>query len=303
MPFRLQGKYFFLTYAQCDAEPDALLLHLLDLSPGRVLAIRVARERHLDGHPHLHAAVRYADRIDLRCELHFDFSGFHPNVQKCSSWGRVLNYLSKDNDTFDYADDSYDDHRGPGNSVPIDYADRVQDFTSYSEWLNFAVANSLSFGYAHAFWTDAQRDSTATIHAPDNPDEHSRFIGVELADYNWHPEGKSYILRGPSGIGKTSWCKHWAPKPALFVSHIDALRQFRATYHVSIIFDDLSFAHLPPQSQIHLCDYNDTRQIHMRHRVQQIPPGIHKFFTINPPYQVFIEMPAIERRCIYIDIG
>lgn len=304
-PFRLQGKYFFLTYARCDEPGDDLLLHLLELSPGRPNFIRVAVESHEDGTPHLHAGIRYADRIDIRSELHFDYRGFHPNIQKCSSWGAVLNYLAKDGCYFDFCDEEYDATQdgNPSGSVPIDYADRVQDFASYSEWLNFALASSLPFGYAHAFWAEAQRDAAATILAPEDPTEYWKHVGRELRDYTWEPEERSYVLSGPSGIGKTSWCKHFAPKPSLFVGHLDALRQFRARYHRSIIFDDVSFAHLPTQSQIHICDFYDTRQIHMRHRVQQIPAGIYKFFTINPPYKVFIDFEPIKRRCIFIDIG
>lgn len=302
MSFRIRGKYFFLTYSQCSLEPDSLLLHLLDLKPGCVVRCRVAREHHQDGQPHLHAAIRYADRIDLRSELHFDFGGSHPNVQKCNTWRKVLNYLVKERDLYDYAASDYDEDDGNGVSGSIDFADRVQDFTSYSEWLQFCLSNSLSFGYAAEFWREAQRDTSATILESEDPEQFSEFIGPELSDYEWESERKSYVVRGPTGIGKTSWCKKWAPKPALFVSHIDALRQFRPNYHVSIIFDDVSFCHMPPQTQIHICDYEDTRQIHMRHRVQQIPAGVHKFFTINPPYNVFCEMAAIERRCVFIDI-
>jgi hypothetical protein len=300
--FRIQGKYFFLTYSQFSGDPNDLLLHLLDLKPGHPQHIRVARERHNDGHFHLHAGIRYSHRIDIRSQFHFDWNSGHPNIQKCSTWGAVLRYLTKDGEYYDFLDDNVEEDDNSGRHVPIDYADRVYDFTTYGEWLNFAVANNLSFGYAHAFWTDSRRDTTATILEPEDPNTYLQYIGPQLLDYDWIDDDTSYIVRGPSGIGKTNWCKHWAPKPALFISHVDALRQFVPGYHVSIIFDDVSFHHLPAQSQIHLADCYDTRQIHMRHRVTQIPARTKKFFSINPPYQVFIDMPAIERRVTLIDI-
>lgn len=302
MPFRLQGKYIFLTYSQCTIEPDDLLLHLLDICKTPARFIRVCRERHQDGSPHLHAGLRYPTRINVGRESYFDFRGFHPSIEGCRSWPKVLNYLAKDGDTFDYAAEDYscDDDNG-GTGAPA-FADAVHDFATFDTWLDYCVTCRLSFGYANAFWKHATRDTSATILDADPPDLYRQFIGGELLDYDWIAERKSYVVSGPTGTGKTSWAKHWAPKPALFISHLDGLKQFNPGFHVSIIFDDVSFAHLPRQSQIHICDFDNVRQIHCRHIVVQIPAGIHKFFTINPPEIVFTDWEPIQRRCIFINL-
>lgn len=306
MPFRVQGKYFFLTYPRCTVDPNDLLLHLLEHGPGLPVTIRVARESHADGTPHLHAGIRYANRIDIRTESHFDYAGFHPNIQKCSNWPAVLNYIAKDGDYYDYDGPEHpqDNHRGDrGASDEVtDYAEVAADYTDYGAWLNFALHEKIPFGYAEAFWKDSRRDTSATLLAPANPDEYWEFVGPGLREQAWDETMKSVVVSGPTGIGKTSWCKHVAPKPALFVGHLDALRQFVPMYHRSIIFDDVSFCHLPFQSQIHIADFDNVRQIHMRHRIQQIPPGVYKFFTINPPYRVFLDMPAIARRITCIEL-
>lgn len=203
---------------------------------------------------------------------------------------------------FDYADDEDDEDDGSRCHVPVDYSDKVLDFATFSDWLSYALAQNIPYGYALAFWSESRRDTTATILAPEESDVYLRRIGHELRDYDWVDDDTSFVISGPTGIGKTSWCKHWAPKPALLVSHIDALRQFVPGYHKSIIFDDMSFCHLPLQAQIHLSDCYDTRQIHMRHRVTQIPAHTKKFFSINPPDRVFLPVPAIERRTTMIEI-
>lgn len=110
---------------------------------------------------------------------------------------------------------------------------------------------------------------------------------------------KSIIVKGTSGCGKTSWAKHVAPKPALFVTHMDDLRKLTPE-HKSIIFDDMDFKHFPRSAQIHITDRFDTRSIHIRYGTATIPAGIIKIFTCNE--YPFIEDDAIKRRTFLLDV-
>lgn len=109
---------------------------------------------------------------------------------------------------------------------------------------------------------------------------------------------KSIIVQGKSGSGKTSWAKWVAPKPALFVTHIDDLRKLTAE-HKSIIFDDMDFKHTPRTAQIHLVDRGDVRSIHIRYGTATIPAGMIKIFTCNE--FPFMEDDAIKRRTLLIN--
>lgn len=297
MAFRLQAKYLFLTYPNCDADPNELLLHLLDLRPGTAQHITVAREHHQNGIPHLHAGIKYRSRIDVRSPAHFDFTGFHPNVQACRNWNKVLNYINKDGDTFTYDEllgNDDDTHDNPGDSNAVDFVAACTEYTDYAEWLNWCHHQHLAHGYARDIWTAVHADTSSTIL---DDGDYWQHVGEQLRAIEYDVNDvRSIVLSGPTGIGKTSWCLHHAPKPALLVTHGDGLKAFRADYHKSIIFDDMSFAHQPIQSQIHVADRIHTRQIHCRHRIATIPAGIHKFFTINPPDIVFMHRPPIERR-------
>lgn len=105
---------------------------------------------------------------------------------------------------------------------------------------------------------------------------------------------------GPTGCGKTSWAKRVAPKPALWVRHIDVLREFREGYHQSIIFDDMSFKHMPQQAQVHLTDWHNKSHIHCRYGHATVPAKTVKIFTCNE--YPFIQDPAVKRRVHLIDL-
>lgn len=91
---------------------------------------------------------------------------------------------------------------------------------------------------------------------------------------------KSIIAWGQPGIGKTVWAQQHFKAP-LLVSHMDDLLQFDAGTHDGIIFDDMSFTHMPRQAQIHLVDVDFPRSIHCRFFTARIPKHTKKIFTCN----------------------
>lgn len=95
----------------------------------------------------------------------------------------------------------------------------------------------------------------------------------------WLPNTTLLIL-GEPGIGKTSLALALIPN-ALFVSHLDTLREFDPRIHGGIIFDDMTFTHIPRESQIHLIDFEFDRQLHCRYANARIPRGTWKIIISN----------------------
>ncbi len=130
-------------------------------------------------------------------------------------------------------------------------------------------------------------------------------VVYELSSFKFHPvvftPGYSYILYGPSGVGKTSYMRSLLPT-ALFVSHMDDLGRFEATVHEAIVFDDMSFTHLPRTAQIHIVDFDDDRSLHIRYKTAFIPAGTRKFFTSNFEDIFDLADAAIARRVRRINI-
>jgi len=106
---------------------------------------------------------------------------------------------------------------------------------------------------------------------------------------------KTVIVLGASGTGKTQWVKTWFGNP-LFVSHMDDLGNLQEGHHDGIIFDDVSVTHMPRTSQIHLCDNEERRSIHIRYTVAEIPEYLPRVFTANEQ-PVDLSDKAIKRRC------
>jgi len=81
---------------------------------------------------------------------------------------------------------------------------------------------------------------------------------------------------------------------------MDKLRELTPTKaKKGLIFDDMSFVHLPREAQIHLVDVFDDTQIHCRYNHVEIPAGTPRIITTNLlPSQIFKwDEEAIRRRC------
>ena len=110
-------------------------------------------------------------------------------------------------------------------------------------------------------------------------------------------ERKSIICFGPTGTGKTSYWVNQFKKP-LMCRHVDDLKQLNRD-HDGIIFDDMSFTHMPREAQIHLVDYEQSSTIHARYTNATIPEGMPRVFLTNEPNGLCVDLndPAIRRRC------
>jgi len=279
--FRIDAKNFSLTYPQCTASKEAVLDFLQTMSPNYIC---VSKEQHADGNPHIHAAISFETKKNLRNERYFDFNEFHPNIQSTRNMDQWINYIKKGGDFIEigtFAGSSRTRSNIKLSDIPT------------SDLRDFCVNNNIGFGY-YQEEKRARSEVDTTVNNEPN-----------LGTMTWYlqllqlPETKSIILTGTTGIGKTTWALSRSPKPALLVSHMDQLKKFNPTIHKSIIFDDMNFQHLPVTAQIHLVDNDQSRAIHVRYGIVTIPHGITKIFTCNE--YPFTYHEAIERRTKHIN--
>jgi len=279
--FRFNSKRIFLTYPQCDLTTEQLFTSFQQ--QGTIIYCIIARELHQDGNAHRHALIEYEQKLQFRSPRKFDIDNYHPSIERPRNWVATLNYCKKDGDYEEFGTNE----REPTESV----CDIARNCGNWEDWVTYCLKHKIQFGYMEAIWKRLQ--DTLTIKDFDS----AGVIRSDLDELRIHEEErKSICIQGPSGIGKSTWAKREAPKPALWVTHIDNLKSFDPQVHKSIIFDDMSFLHIPREAQIHLVDNDDTRSIHIRYGVATIPKGTRKIFTSNGP--IFSQDPAIARRVI-----
>lgn len=92
--FRLQGSCFLLTWPRCSTSKETVLERLKTME--HIEWAIVCTEKHQDGTPHLHAAVKFLERIRSRNPRHFDFCAeSHGNYQACRSTKGAVRYVVK----------------------------------------------------------------------------------------------------------------------------------------------------------------------------------------------------------------
>lgn len=286
--FRIDARHYFLTYSNVEQQDwiefsKEDLLDFLKQIP-TVSYVIACKELHEDASTHFHAYVRFERKKTIRNQRFFDFRNVHPNIQVARNPIASINYVKKDNSWVEAGDIPRE-----GRIVNI-----CQESTRM-EWLTYCIENKIAYQYMEEIWKTVHVPRTSTI------SEDSVIEGrmcPRLREFSY--DGPlSLVIIGEAGCGKTTWAKINFPKPILFVTHLDRLKDFDPSFHRSIIFDDMSFVHLPRESQIAIVDRENHRDIHRRYGVTNIPAGLPKCFTAN--FRPFIDDPAINRRIRLIE--
>lgn len=112
---------------------------------------------------------------------------------------------------------------------------------------------------------------------------------------------KAVLFWGPSGHGKTQFALAHFKRP-LLVRHIDNLKKLTEK-NDGVVFDDMSFKHIPAEAVIHMLDMEEEATVHCRYQVGVIPRQLPRIFTHNTPNPFFNlattdkeQVKAIERR-------
>lgn len=126
-----------------------------------------------------------------------------------------------------------------------------------------------------------------------------RDIDICYGPYPWDIKisNKTLLLWGRAGVGKTEFAKYLLPN-AFFCTHLDKLELYDEREYSGIIFDEACFIHLPRETQIFICDYDNPRDIHIRYTTAYIPKNTKKIMLTNrlPSEILLVNDEAIARR-------
>nr|URM59568.1 replication-associated protein [Tomato yellow leaf curl virus] len=239
--FQIYAKNYFLTYPQCSLTKEEALSQLKNLStPTNKLFIRVSREFHENGEPHLHVLIQFEGKFKCQNNRFFDLvsstrsAHFHPNIQGAKSSSDVKAYVEKDGDFIDFGVFQVDGRsaRGGQQSANDAYAEAINS-GSKAAALNILRKKApkdfvLQFHNLNANLDRIFQEPPAPYISPflsssfnQVPDELEVWVSENVmssAARPWRPN--SIIIEGDSRTGKTMWARSLGPHNYL-CGHLD----------------------------------------------------------------------------------
>lgn len=300
--FRFAAKKVLLTYSDICEEitKEAILFDLQERYP--IVRYALGEEIHpSNGGRHIHALLEFSRRVDSIDVRLFDIADsihqHHPNIQTVkhgqANWERAYDYVGKEDPCLET------------NVTPkLTYAEMFDQATSPDDFLRLVLQNfprdyALNYeklaSMARAHWKIYSVNTITTT--KELSPQKTPFVLTTTNLQSVIDNNKSLVIVGPPGIGKTTWAMAVAPKPCLFIRHLDSLSKLLPE-HRSIVFDDLDFRHLPPSTQKFLVDLDQIAEIHIRYKVATIPAKMPRIFTSNefPFQEEGVHGAAIARR-------
>nr|AGH27765.1 AC1 protein [Tomato yellow leaf curl virus] len=239
--FKIYAKNYFLTYPNCSLSKVEALSQLKNLeTPTNKKYIKVCRELHENGEPHLHVLIQFEGKYQCKNQRFFDLvspsrsAHFHPNIQAAKSSTDVKTYVEKDGDFIDFGVFQIDGRstRAGQQSANDAYAEALNS-RSKSEALNILKEkapkdyilqfHNLSSNLDRIFSPPLEVYVSPFLYSSFNqvPDELEEWVAenvVSSAARPWRPI--SNVIEGDSRTGKTMWARSLGPHNYL-CGHLD----------------------------------------------------------------------------------
>lgn len=306
--FRLNSQQIFLTYSQCPIEIDTIYSFLSKIV--EIDKYIVAQEKHLDGNLHIHAYLLLKKKVNFKNPRVFDYLEYHPKVEGCRSWKKVVQYVTKDGKYIT-------NYEADVLKKIIEESRKVCDI--YKRAFEIAKEKGVEEGMKELETSKTYRDllvhgeaiekNMKKLRAEDNNVRYT-IEQFKPLPFVWNRR-KTLVLTGPSDTGKTSLALAMLPQ-CLFVSDIDDLREYNTGKYKGIVFDDMVFmpdigtgkGGIDREKQIALFDMDHPRHIKCRYHNAKIPPNTPKIITsnLNIDNICLYSDPAIRKRVQHVEI-
>ncbi|ABI63395.1 AC1 [Ageratum yellow vein Hualian virus-[Taiwan:Hsinchu:tom:2003]] len=239
--FLINAKNYFLTYPHCTLNKEEALSQIKALAtPTNKLFIRVCRELHEDGTPHLHILIQFEGKFKCQNNRFFDLTSpsrsahFHPNIQGAKSSTDVKTYMEKDGDVLDHGVFQVDGRsaRGGCQSANDAYAEAINS-GSKAAAINilrekapkdFVLQfHNLNSNLDRIFATPLEVFVCPFLSSSFDqvPEELEEWVSENVRDAAarpWRPI--SIVIEGDSRTGKTMWARSLGPHNYL-CGHLD----------------------------------------------------------------------------------
>lgn len=259
--FRLDAKYFFLTYPRCTATRERTLEVVLErLKNCQVTNYVVAIEQHEDGTPHLHCLIALATRKHIASANYFDFDGFHPNIQKARDRKKVYAYVTKADgeclNTFDEASLNIKEKKNTRAEV----GKRVLGGENLEELVE--EYPNLIFGYKR-LKEDIVAYKEAKVQYCTPPNFLPNQWGFLIQPFSKSKQRHYWIFSQAPNRGKTTWARDLEAKYGAYIKSADFTYWNVTGREPFIILDDYNTAGLRFNALNQLCDGNYEARVFM----------------------------------------
>nr|AMB61296.2 REP [Pepper huasteco yellow vein virus] len=297
--FRLNAKNYFLTYPQCSISKEDALAQIQNIStPVNKKYIKICKESHEDGQPHLHVLIQFEGKYQCTNNRFFDLvsstrsAHFHPNIQGAKSSSDVKAYIDKDGDTVEWGEFQIDGRsaRGGQQSANDTYA-KALNSASAEEALQIIKEEQPQ----HFFLQFHNIVANRIFHTPPEPwvppFQLSSFNNVPEIMTQWVSENVcdaaarpmrplSLVVEGPSRTGKTLWARSLGPHNYI-CGHMDLSPKIYSNNAWYNVIDDI-----PPHYVKHFKEFMGAQrdwQSNCKYgKPIQIKGGIPTIFLCNP---------------------
>ncbi|BAA00782.1 AL1 [Potato yellow mosaic virus - [Venezuela]] len=240
--FSIKAKNYFLTYPQCSISKEEALSQLQNLTiPVNKKFIKICRELHENGEPHLHVLIQFEGKYNCTNNRLFDLvsptrsTHFHPNIQGAKSSSDVKSYVEKDGDTIEWGLFQIDGRSARGGQQTVNDAAAEALNSGTKEAAMKIIKEKLPEKFLFQYHNLSCNLDRIFMKAPETwapPFPLSSFTNVPDEMQEWadgyfgkssaaRPERPiSIIIEGDSRRGKTMWARVLGPHNYLS-GHLD----------------------------------------------------------------------------------
>ncbi|ADF97237.1 REP protein [Sida golden mottle virus] len=240
--FSVKAKNYFLTYPQCSITKEEALSQLQTLNtPVNKKFIKICRELHENGEPHIHVLIQFEGKYNCTNNRFFDLVSptssvhFHPNIQGAKSSSDVKSYVEKDGDTIEWGVFQIDGRSARGGQQTSNDAAAEALNSGTKEAALKIIREKLPEKYLFQYHNLSSNLDRIFSKSPDPwspPFPLSSFTAVPEEMQDWadsyfgrgsaaRPDRPvSIIVEGDSRTGKTMWARALGPHNYLS-GHLD----------------------------------------------------------------------------------
>ncbi|ALK03437.1 replication initiator protein [Whitefly-associated begomovirus 1] len=302
--FSIKAKNYFLTYPHCSLPKEEALEQIRQIqTPVNKKFIKICRELHENGEPHLHVLLQFEGKYNCTNQRQFDLvspnrsAHFHPNIQGAKSSSDVKSYIDKDGDVIEWGEFQVDGRsaRG-GQQTANDAAAEALNAASKEEAMQIIrekLPKEFLFQY-HNLSSNLDRIFSKPPEPWASPFPLSSFNRVPEEMLEWadeffgvdaaaRPERPiSLIVEGDSRTGKTMWARSLGPHNYLS-GHLDFNSRVYSNDASYNVIDDISPQYLKMKHWKELIGAQKDWQSNCKYgKPVQIKGGIPSIVLCNP---------------------